>query len=358
MYHRDNEVTELSADVQRRVQRIDPEMPGLSALGRHQLRMLVAAQGDQLNHFRLILDRARKSSGLHWPEMTMVDYGGGLGLMSILARRLGVGRVIYNDLYLPSCQDAELIAKHVGLLADDYVHGDIESVVAFANQTGTDFNVIVSYDVLEHIFDLDRFFSRMPYITQSTLTLVMGTGANVHNPRIRRVEVAKQIDSETKDITKKWGEGLRDTEHSYLKVRADIIRATSPSLNQESVAYLAQATRGLIKPQIEQCVAEFERTGTITYTPTHPTNTCCPHTGYWCEQLVDARDYERMLKQYAETVHFTGGLYQETTLLGRIANGAITVLGKRSLPIAPFILFEAKFSRARKNHERLVVHEA
>jgi hypothetical protein len=204
-------------------------------------------------------------------------------------------------------------------------------------------NVIVSYDVLEHVFDLDSFFSKIPYVTRTALTFVMGTGANIHNPRIRKVEVAKQIDSETKDITKKWGEGLRDTQHSYLRVRADIIRAASSSLSDESVAYLAKATRGLIKPQIEQLVAEFERTSRIIYTPAHPTNTCCPHTGYWCDRLLPVWDYERMLKRYAEYVSFSGGLYQDASRLGRIANRAIAILGKRSLPIAPYILFEAKF---------------
>jgi hypothetical protein len=68
----------------------------------------------------------------------MVDYGGGLGLMSMLARRLGVGRVIYNDIYPASCRDAELIARQLGIPANDYVTGHIESVVEVANRTATD----------------------------------------------------------------------------------------------------------------------------------------------------------------------------------------------------------------------------
>jgi hypothetical protein len=61
MNHHDMSVVELSADIQRSIQRLDPEIPGLSTLGKHQLRTLMAGRGDVLNQFRLILDRARKA---------------------------------------------------------------------------------------------------------------------------------------------------------------------------------------------------------------------------------------------------------------------------------------------------------
>lgn len=39
-----------------------------------------------------------------------VDYGAGTGIMSLLAREMGFGAVLYVDIYDVSCRDAELIA--------------------------------------------------------------------------------------------------------------------------------------------------------------------------------------------------------------------------------------------------------
>lgn len=43
-----------------------------------------------------------------------LDYGGGTGLLSLLAIECGVPNVFYNDIYNISCRDAETIAKELG----------------------------------------------------------------------------------------------------------------------------------------------------------------------------------------------------------------------------------------------------
>lgn len=332
--------------VERLIRGLDEESIPLSSLGRHQLTNLKPQINLALKNYRHILDSVRRRARRDLSDLVLVDYGGGLGVMTLLARQLGVATVIYNDIYESSLRDAQSMANAVGLPAHHYVCGDIGNLVKFTQELPISCDAIVSYDVLEHIYDLTQYFLQVRLITRDILTLVMGTGANTHNPWIRRAETRKHLDSEYKDLPKKWGEGMRDTQHSYLSVRADIIRAHAPDLKEEYVAQLARSTRGLVKPMIERCVDEFRRTGRIAYLPDHPTNTCCPHTGYWVERLTEASAYVRMLEQAGFRVRVSGGYYSDKSIVRRLVNRTIETLGRRSLFIAPYILFDAVFSTA------------
>ncbi len=56
-------------------------------------------------------------------KFVFLDYSGGLGMLSLLAKELGVGTVIYNDIYDVACRDSKLIAESVGNEANYYVQG-------------------------------------------------------------------------------------------------------------------------------------------------------------------------------------------------------------------------------------------
>ena len=61
-------------------------------------------------------------------KCVFIDYGGGSGMLSLLAKELGVGTVIYNDIYDVCCRDAKIIAESIGNKADYYVQGDIKDL--------------------------------------------------------------------------------------------------------------------------------------------------------------------------------------------------------------------------------------
>jgi len=54
-------------------------------------------------------------------DIVFLDYGGGTGFLSLLAKQLGIGTVIYNDIYDVSCRDAQGIAESAGCRADHYI---------------------------------------------------------------------------------------------------------------------------------------------------------------------------------------------------------------------------------------------
>lgn len=65
--------------------------------------------------------------------MTIVDYGGGTGLLALLAKELGFKSVIYNDIYKGSCDDVKELSQSCSLELDTVIHGDAKSVVDYLN---------------------------------------------------------------------------------------------------------------------------------------------------------------------------------------------------------------------------------
>ena len=220
-------------------------------------------------------------------DLVFVDYGGGVGLLSLLAKEAQVGPVIYNDIYDISCSDAATIAESLGLKCDYYVTGDIKELHTFLNDTSLKCNAIASYDVIEHIYDIEAYLQALPSIADNRFTAVMASGANSLNPLINWMlsKNHKKIDLDDRQIDEAHKE--RDSLQAYHIIRKKIIQAQAPQLSADDVDLLAARTRGLIEADILMQVDHFMHDGTLPPEPSHPTNTCDPYTGNWAEHLMD-----------------------------------------------------------------------
>ena len=67
-------------------------------------------------------------------ESTFIDYGGGSGLLSFLAKEIGFRTVIYNDLNKTRVSEAAIISKEIGCIIDHFVNGDIEDLIIDLDQ--------------------------------------------------------------------------------------------------------------------------------------------------------------------------------------------------------------------------------
>ena len=307
-------------------------------ISKYSKEYLVASRANgaaQLNVFADILAETLKGR-LTWGDATIVDYGGGNGLIALLAREAGIGGVIYNDIFEGSCTDARTIAGKLGLQADDYVPGDLEDLIRYLGDKAITVHGLCSYDVIEHVYAIEPFLREMPRVTKGPLRIVMASAANDRNPRIRRrlMEVQRRVEHED-------GVGLegRDSLRAYRAMRADIITRYAPELDGADVTTLADETRGLTEPGIRKAVDRFREAGTHPATLAHPTNTCDPITGNWAEHLMDpfalAAELSRAgMRASVEPGRY--GFYQG--LRGAIAlplNLLIAVLGERGLMLAP-----------------------
>jgi 2-polyprenyl-3-methyl-5-hydroxy-6-metoxy-1,4-benzoquinol methylase len=246
----------------------------------------------QLNSHLLFLSLRGIGNGT---DAGIVDYGGGSGVLSLLAREAGVANVIYNDIYDVSCVDARTLAVTVGLEADDYVLGDIEDLTSYLRKRSVRCRSIVSSDVIEHVYDVNAFLRAVPAISSGPLRVVFASHANTFNPLLSWMLMRTQRAVERLDRPPAVGQKLRDTTRSYRGVREEMIRQHAPSLTPEAVVHLGGVTRGLMKADIEKAVDRFLETGESPAELVHPTNTCDPYTGNWCEHLMDPNELAKTL---------------------------------------------------------------
>ena len=298
-----------------------------------------------LNLYLHVLDLALADRQVPLGDFVLVDYGGGSGVISLLAREMGVGTVIYNDIYDVSCADMDTVARALGLVPDHIVCGDIDALTSYAREQRIVVNAVASYDVLEHIYDVEDHFGALGSLSNAGFKAVYASGANIKNARIVRGLKKTQREVEQQDRPNEFGWKERDTLRSYLNIRREIVESSFPDLGADVVDRLAEITRGLIRADIEACVAEYRSTGDITYRPDHPTNTCDPNTGNWCEHLMPTEWLEEIAQKHGYKVTILAGPYPvsgNTTrkLVKRTLNVGIRLMGRRALPIAPYYVVD------------------
>jgi 2-polyprenyl-3-methyl-5-hydroxy-6-metoxy-1,4-benzoquinol methylase len=261
-------------------------------------------------------------------ELTLVDYGAGLGTLYLLAGKLGFKQVWYND-YLPEwAAAARVIAEAVQTNVHQYVTGGIDLLIQAAEQEESLLHIIASRNVIEHIYSLEDFYQRIaahhPHaIVYSTTT------ANYHNPVMRW----------------KHRQLHRFTEQTYyLSRRAERIKTWWPKATSEQIQTLVPLTRGLNQPDFQQAVKQFQHTHQLPILPSNLyTNTCDPDTGYWCERLLPERDHRTLAEaagfQFACTAGYWDTHYSNLFLngLGITLNALRPIMGRHQKMVVPFI---------------------
>lgn len=274
-------------------------------------------------------------------DCVLVDYGGGSGAFSLLAKELGVGRVVYTDIYDVSCADVKTVAEAVGIGIDDVVCGDLDALEDYLRDEKIAVDGVCSYDVIEHIHDIEGYLRGLRGLSEGGFRIVFASSANMRNPLVRLKWRRAHLDCEYKDRQRKWGHKERDSLRSYLGIRKDIIRDCDGELSEAEVEDLARRTRGLMKGNIEERVEEYKRTGGIEYKPDHPTNTCDPNTGNWVERLMEPEWLEGILREEGFKAEILSGYWPYSKcfavrLLKDGLNVGIWMLGRKGLCIAPY----------------------
>lgn len=294
-----------------------------------------------LGTFTQVLAQATNDWKSDLKDLSLLELGGGTGLQSLLAIEAGVGHVTFNDIYDGSCRDVTNIAKAVGLEIPAVIWGDAPELVEAINASDRVPDRIVSYDVLEHIYDISSHFREMAKLNTGDLRLFYASGANAYNPRyvhqVKRIQI--QVDQTGQDATP--GHKDRDSLLPYRQIRSSIIKNAAPHLDDQTVRELAEKSRGLRIGDIEAAVLAPYLNGLPTYAPSHPTNTCDPMTGNWCEQLLSFEDISSMADATGLQAQFGFGQYAMSghppqDFVRRSLNVAMGMLGRHGLRLAPY----------------------
>ena len=277
-------------------------------------------------------------------EAMFVDYGGGCGILSFLAKEAGFKKVIYNDVYDGSVNDARIVAEHINTTIDYYIKGDVEDFVKTINNLNIKPDLICSFDVLEHIYDWKVWIKNILTINNSFSLLFM-TSANTANPVIRRR--LKKIHYQTEYIGFKEDEGWKESDVSvaFIDERKKIIKATGFNLSNDEINRLAKQTRGLMEVDIEKVVADYIQTGKVNYRPDKTTNTCDPYTGSWSENLIYINELKTFALDNHLDVNITNAYYSYsknklTNIFKYFLNGLIKISRRNSLFFSPVYVLE------------------
>ena len=279
----------MTLSLTQRLREIDPDTLGVSEYMRAYLRRMLPVADYYLGIYEHGLARLLDGVGLPPNELTLVDYGGGHGLLSLLAREMGVGHVVYVDVNPESAQAFEALLERLGIEADCYtiIVGDSKTLRQHCEQTGLKPHLLMGMDVIEHIYCIDDTLADLIALNEG-MPMLFTTASTPYNRRI------------VKRLHKVM---LRDEERFLLK-RREFIARLFPDLTEEQRDYWAAHTRGLDYDDILRAV-ENECPNLLK----DPFNTCDPETGSWTERILPLQDYEQLLQPYGYRLEVELGWY-------------------------------------------------
>jgi 2-polyprenyl-3-methyl-5-hydroxy-6-metoxy-1,4-benzoquinol methylase len=280
-------------------------------------------------------------------EIVFLDHGGGHGMLSLLAKEYGIGTVLHNDIYPVSCKDAKKIGSSLNIEADEYISGDIDTVLDYLAKNNKVCDAIANYDVIEHVYDIDDFLKKIHLLSPGTMGVFLGSAANERNPRINRQLQAMQRKFEYKDRRPKFGRKPTDATRAVIELRKEIISEYLPELTNEEIEKFTHLTRGLIVDDIHQILHKYKVSGVYPDSPSHPTNVCDPYTGNWFEHLMNPDDLVETLNSTGFQTEIKCGYYDQpnnyvNNKLKLLLNFVIRTMGSKGLFFAPYFVLLAK----------------
>lgn len=289
-----------------------PERPFTYYTNRHHHRKFFSVQSAAE-----LLYRSVSRIGKPLSEIVIMDYGGGVGSLFLLAKMIGCKTVIYNDILEDMTEAAEIICRYLQVPVDLFIAGDHRETLHLLKEKNMACDIILSRNVVEHIYNLKEFYSDMARYQPEAL-LYFSTTANYYNPAMLWYH--------------KWVH--KQFEKKFLPKRKAIIRQRLPGITDKDLTRLARATRGLAMEDLNRAIADFGTSRSLPDASVHYTNTCDPENGVWAEHILTKNDYQDIIRPLGYRLeiipafwdtHYRSGLKSG---IGKTMNYLTRMLGK------------------------------
>lgn len=302
------------------------------------LQHLIANRNYYLNIYAHVLEKVLTNSNLPKEKLTIIDYGAGNGLLGIFAKYCGFDKVIINEIDNEFLNESQNLAKKLNINIDKFIEGDISSVKKQTTDLKPD--AIIATDVIEHIYNLNDFFTTLQSINPEIIS-VFTTGSNPENyfkvKKLQRLQLKDEYEGGTPDDFILFG---HQSHKAYFEIRKEIIRGVLKNEADNIVNQMASKTRGLDKKDILSAIEVYLQTGMLPKEPIHKFNTCNPETGSWTERIINLNEYKSIYQTCNFRLSVNRGFYNvHKKGLKRIFTYALNLMIKIfGMRFAPFIL--------------------
>lgn len=276
-------------------------------------------------------------------ELCIIDHGAGIGFFGLLAKKCGVGKILCHDISSDMIEDSRKISNKLNLAFDDYVTGDTDILLNYCLKTNLIVDGLSSRNVIEHIPDLNVFFSLLSKLPSRNLVLMITTSANVHNPAVHKLH--KNIHNEYENVgaVTDMMRSKIETENSGRNVRKRIIQELISEISESDLEQCISNTRGLNLSEMKSFIEEFKKTGQVPMLKEKLSNTRDPYTGTWVERLVSYEDYKKIAETYGFRVESLAGFYNQNyrdpflNVASGILNSIIKIVNPMHRFLSPFL---------------------
>jgi 2-polyprenyl-3-methyl-5-hydroxy-6-metoxy-1,4-benzoquinol methylase len=322
----------LSTAWAKRLRVIDYDSLPISDYNKRYIRSIRPALDYYMCIFAHCLRWGIRSAGSEPSALTLIDYGGGSGFLSLLAKEAGFKQVIYIDRNPLSVETVQVLKQQTGTGPDVILVGDSDALASYCRTQGIYPQLLIATDLIEHVYNLADFFADLCTIN-SGMQMIFTTASTPFNPWVKRRlhRIMTECESGTLESP------------NYLSKRETFIRQHYPHFSAEQVAVWSRHTRGLIYTDIHKAI----RSGHLPLL-TDRYNTCDPETGNCTERILPIRVYRSLLAFYGYTLSIEKGFYNVLrnnllfAVFCRFLNTLIRFSGHAGLLLSPFIIFYCK----------------
>lgn len=304
---------------------IDYDSLCISDYSRNYIKRMLPVMDYYTDIYNRCLDDMLRRVGKPASEVCIVDYGGGHGFFSILAKQRGVGSVVYIDYNPKASETVSAVANKVGIGPDIVLTGDSATLRDWCKCNCVSPDALMGMDVIEHIYRLDSFFADV-YDMNPKIRMLFTTGSTPYNPIVvHRLHRFMEMDE--------YGDG---DFVGFLELRCKYIVKKFPSMDDRTLDRWAKCTRGLKYSDIEAAVSNGS-----PFDVGDAYNTCDPVTGSWTERILPIRTYRNYAKCHGALVKVDKGFYNahRNGIKGLLSQGLNALLHlPGTLFIAPFII--------------------
>lgn len=318
------------------LQSIDFDALAISDYNKKYIRNIKAALPYYLSIYQDCLSKALKGKHKELSNITLIDFGGGSGFLSIFAKKAGIGQVIYIDLNSKSVHTVQVLKDKYGIGPDIILEGSSLELAEWCKENKVKPDLLIATDLIEHIYNLSPFFADL-HLINDEMDMVFTTASNPFN-YIKNKKLRKYMSGAE--------DGSLETPN-YLTLRQEYIKKEFPKLTESQVKEYAFLSKGMIYEDISKAIEN-------NYFPTlkDKYNTCDPRTGNWVERILSINDYKEIIKPYNYQLKVFKGFYNSEKanpilkFIVKTVNRLIKLSGKAGIYISPFIILYIKKKRS------------